>query len=208
MTIEKNDPRSSREAAECLSKGGIAILPTDTVYGFSGIADIKGQAKLSTDRLIRMIKGRGEDKPFIQLIASPDEIWNYTDDKIPAGLLSLWPGPLTMIVHIKEGSPIAEAGQTVAFRCPGDTWLREVIALTGRPIYSSSVNRSGSPVLSSIADIEKEFAGEASLIVRDGDKTGSLPSTIVTVTDGGIKVIRQGALEVPASLTATSAACP
>ncbi|MBQ6567163.1 MAG: L-threonylcarbamoyladenylate synthase [Treponema sp.] len=208
MTIEKNDPRSSREAAECLSKGGIAILPTDTVYGFSGIADIKGQVKLSTDRLIRRIKGRGEDKPFIHLISSPEEISSYTDDRIPAGLLALWPGPLTIIVHIKENSPLDTDLKTVAFRCPGDKWLRELIARAGRPVYSSSVNRSGSPVLQSISDIEKEFAEEAALIVRDGDKTGSLPSTIVSVEGGAVKVIRQGALKVPASLTAANAACP
>lgn len=198
MTIEKNDPRSMRKATECLSRGGIAILPTDTVYGFSGIVDIKGQEKKSTDGLIRRIKGRGEDKPFIQLIASPDEIERYTDDRIPQRLLSLWPGPLTIIVHIKEDSPQDTDLKAIAFRCPGDTWLRKVIDQVGHPVYSSSVNRSGQPVLSSITDIEKEFSAEVQLIVRDGDKTGSLPSTIVAMEGGAVKVIRQGALEIPA----------
>ncbi len=204
MIIEKNDPCSSRKAADCLSTGGIAILPTDTVYGFSGIVDLKGQNKKSTDDLIRRIKGRGEDKPFIQLIASPNEISSYTEDKIPEELLSLWPGPLTIIVHVKKDSPLDTELTTMAFRCPGDSWLREVIANTGCPIYSSSVNRSGQPVLSGIADIEKEFGSEVQMIVRDGDKAGSLPSTIVAVEDGGVKVIRQGALKLPESISA----CP
>ncbi|MBP5157675.1 MAG: L-threonylcarbamoyladenylate synthase [Treponema sp.] len=208
MTIEKNSPFSAKETADCLASGKIAIVPTDTVYGFSGIVDLKADGKKNCDCLIRKIKGRGEDKPFIQLIASPEEIWNYTDDRISEELLALWPGPLTIIVHVKEDSPQDTELTAIAFRCPGDKWLRDVIRRTGRPIYSSSVNRSGSPVLSTIADIEKEFAAEVSLIVRDGDKRGSLPSTIVSVEDGIVKVIRQGAMQLPAGLTASTAACP
>lgn len=196
------------KTSSCLASGGIAILPTDTVYGFSGIVDQKGRTKLACDSLIRTIKGREENKPFIQLLASPEDIWKYTDDEIPERLLSFWPGPLTIIVHIKEESPLEITERTVAFRCPGDKWLREIIAQVGHPIYSSSVNRSGCPVLSSISDIEDEFSLEVSLIVRDGDKKGSLPSTIVAVEGGAVKIIRQGALELPSSLTATSAACP
>ncbi len=204
ISIEKNDSASLQKAVDCLSAGKIVILPTDTVYGFSGLVDLKGSERKACDSLIRKIKGRDEGKPFIELIASPEEIWNYTDEKIPENLLKLWPGPLTLIVPIKKDAPLDSQLQTIAFRCPGDPWLRNVIKLAGRPIYSSSVNRSGSPVLSSIAEIEAEFGEEVALIVRDGDKTGSLPSTIVAVQKGNIRIVRQGSLEIPQSI----AACP
>ena len=196
MTIEKNDPLSVSTAAEVLAAGNIAILPTDTVYGFSGIVDLKGRERKSCDERIRKIKGRGEDKPFIQLIASPEEIWNYTDDEIPSGLLDFWPGPLTLIVRIKDESPFDGRLKTVAFRCPGDGWLRELVFRTGGPIYSSSVNRSGSPVLSCVRDIVKEFGQEVSLVVCDGDKGESLPSTIVSVEGGRPRLVRQGAMDL------------
>ena len=69
MIINKSDIDSVGKTAEVLKKGGICILPTDTVYGFSGIVDGRG-----TDATIRAIKGRSETKPLIQLIAAPDDL--------------------------------------------------------------------------------------------------------------------------------------
>lgn len=193
MICNKNE-ESARIAADFLKCGKICVLPTDTVYGFSGIAENSLQEKFGTDEKIRKIKGREEKKPFIQLVSSPDEISKYSDFKIPEQLAQKWPGALTVIVPLKF--PFSEKNATVAFRCPGDLWLRNVIAECGFPIYSTSVNRSGSPVLDSVCKIEKEFSNEVDLIVDDGDKKGSLPSTIVLLKNGGWKVLRQGSVIV------------
>ena len=180
--ISKADPASATLTAQVLKTGGIVIIPTDTVYGFSGIV---GQ----TQEKIRAIKGRAETKPFIQLIATPQELANYTDDHVPDELLQKWPGALTIIVNDKRGG-------TTAFRCPGDSWLRSIIAQCGSPIYSTSVNRSGHPVLDTEHQIITEFAPQVSLIVTDGNKKGALPSTIVSVTTGQIQILRQGEVKV------------
>ncbi len=205
--ICKSDEDSAATTAEVLKAGGVVIIPTDTVYGFSGIVkkdsrvkpgnDIERPVRLSgltrqshsTDDRIRTIKGRSETKPMIQLIAKPEDLANYTDDTVPAGLLQKWPGALTIIVNDRRGG-------TTAFRCPGDEWLRRVISLCGGPIYSTSVNRSGQPVLDQEAAIIKEFTSEVDLIVKDGDKKGAKPSTIVNITDGEIKVLRQGDVQL------------
>ena len=189
MTCSKSDPDSVRIASDALRKGLVAILPTDTVYGFSGIVDIPGRNAFDTDKKIQEIKGRSENKPFIQLISSPEDILLFSDEKIPEKLMRLWPGPLTVIVSVKTGG-------TVAFRCPGDQWLRDVIALCHAPVYSTSVNRSGEPVLTSIKDICREFEDEVSLIVDDGDCKTSIPSTIVRLDGGEIIVVRKGALDI------------
>ena len=126
---------------------------------------------------------------MIQLIARPEDLASYTGDNVPQSLLQKWPGALTIIVNDNRGG-------TTAFRCPGDEWLRHVIALCGSPIYSTSVNRSGQPVLDEESDIIKEFTGEVDLIVKDGDKKGAKPSTIVSITDGQIKVLRQGDVQL------------
>ena len=190
MILNKNDPTSIETTAETLMRGGIVIIPTDTVYGFSGIVDLKtATAHYESDAKIRTIKGRAETKPLIQLIARPEDLRLYTDDEIPDSLLSKWPGALTIIVNDKRGG-------TTAFRCPGDQWLRRVIELCGAPIYSTSVNRSGQPVLDTEAGIVKEFGSEVDLIVTDGDKKGAKPSTLVSIADGTIKVLRQGDVQV------------
>ena len=231
MKYLKSDSDSVRKTAEALKANKIVIVPTDTVYGFSGIVrdsaccdsfDDVSSCVGGTDAEIRRIKGREAYKPFIQLIAAPEDIKLITDDPIPDELFSLWPGALTIIVNDKRGGVVADAANssdenvavgsagigaddcaakpkktTVAVRCPGDAWLREVIRETGAPIYSTSVNRSGKPVLSDIADIVAEFGDDVELIIDDGDKRNALPSTIVSVADGKCTVIRQGSVVVP-----------
>lgn len=182
MICRKSDDDSIQKCISSLKNGGVVIIPTDTVYGFSGIVDGK------TDSIIRKIKGREEYKPFIQLISTPQEIFKYTDDVIPQKLLDCWPGPLTIIVNMKTKN------ETVALRCPGDEWLRKVIAGCGTSIYSTSVNRSGQPVLDTEAAIINEFADEVDLIVADGDRKSSVPSTIVKVDKEKYTIIRQGAV--------------
>ena len=201
MILHKSDPLSIEQTADTLKTGGIVIIPTDTVYGFSGIVDLKNSAtSFETDSKIRAIKGRAETKPLIQLIEKPEDIRLYTDDTIPDALLEKWPGPLTIIVHIKKDSPLSPAAipetGTVAFRCPGDQWLRKIIAGCGAPIFSTSVNRSGQPVLDSSSAIAAEFAGEVDLIIDDGDKKGALPSTLVMLEKGVVKVLRQGSVTI------------
>lgn len=197
MIISKNDENSAKKAAEVLKAGGIIITPTDTVYGFSGIVDLKNSDnKFKIDRRIRAIKGRSETKPLIQLISEPEQIKLYTDDAIPKDVLVKWPGALTVIVKIKKNSPLADECETVAFRCPGDPWIRKVISLCNAPVYSTSVNRSGCPVLDEISSIKAEFENETDLIIDDGDKKGALPSTLISIAAGKVNVLRQGSVKI------------
>lgn len=183
MICRKSDPDSIQKTASLLKSGGVAILPTDTVYGFSSVVG-EGADK------IRKIKGRSESKPFIQLISSVENLPLITDDNIPDALLSFWPGPLTIIVNEKSKN------STVAIRCPGDKWIRDVIEAVGKPIYSTSVNRSGNPVLGAEKDIVSEFGDEVDLLVLDGDKMDCVPSTIVSVADGKVSIVREGAVKI------------
>ena len=81
MTLHKFNNSSIEQTVSILKKGGIVIIPTDTVYGFSGIEDLKTAAtSFESDAKIRAIKGRAETKPLIQLIAKPEDLRLYTDD--------------------------------------------------------------------------------------------------------------------------------
>lgn len=191
--ISREEAFSEKIVAECILKGGVCVIPTDTVYGFSGIVPW-------SKNKIQTIKGRDDGKSFIQLIADPNEIYNYTSLSIPSRLFSLWPGALTLVVPVSKGD---NAGSTIAFRCPGDAWLRKVVELVGSPIYSTSVNRSGQPVMYKLQSICDEFLGEVDLVV-DGDKIiapDAKASTLVELTDDGqCKVLRQGSVTIPSEL--------
>lgn len=185
MIVEKNDRNSIKIASEKLLAGEIVIIPTDTVYGFSGIV----KPESNTDKKIREIKGREEEKPFIQLISSPEEIYKYTKDVIPENLFKKWPGALTIIVNDIRGG-------TTAFRCPSDLWLLEILKNVEYPLYSTSVNKSGCPILENISDIESVFEKEVALIVKDGNKKNALPSTLVKIENENVVILRQGTVKI------------
>lgn len=193
MICRKSDEISVSIAADYIRRGKVVILPTDTVYGFSGIVDGRHYS-FHTDQKIKAIKGREENKQLIQLIARPEDVKKYTRDVIPDELFNKWPGPLTIIVHTfaKDGN-----FETTAFRCPGDEWLRKVIALCGAPVYSTSVNKSGEKNLNNVNEIKNQFGNDVDLIIDDGDKKDNTPSTIVSILeDGTVNLIRQGAVEL------------
>lgn len=201
MTSPKSDPASADAAAAVLLAGKIAILPTDTVYGFSALAifgaeGTEGPRKSGLDLKIDQIKKSPESKPLIELISDPLDICKYTDQEIPSKLLQKWPGALTLLVKNNAWYKALTGRDATAFRCPGDEWLRRVIGLCGGPIYSTSVNFSGKPVLETEEDILRDFGGVVDLFVRDGDKKNALPSTLVSLLDGEPKVIRQGAVKI------------
>lgn len=194
MIILRSDSNSVEFVSRVLLEGSVVVLPTDTVYGFSGVVP-------ESEDVIRKIKGRDETKPFIQLIAEPEDIYRYTDEVLPDQLLAMWPGALTVIVPLKKRLITGESEvTTVAFRCPGDGWLRQIIKAVGKPIYSTSVNRSGQPVLSSVLEIDKEFGGEVKLIVDGGSTENALPSTLVKFEKGKCIILRQGDVCIPSSL--------
>lgn len=185
MMYLKSNPDSIKICTQALRKGEVIIIPTDTVYGFSAVVD----PVLKTAEKIRQIKGRSEEKPFIQLIGKPQDIFKYTDDEIPEEVIDKWPGPLTVIVHDKNECT------TTAFRCPDDPWLCAILNELNTPVYSTSANRSGSPLLDKVSELEKEFSQEVSVIIDDGDRIGGVASTIISIDSGKINVLRQGTVK-------------
>ncbi len=182
MVLKASDPDALPRASAVLSSLGVAILPCDTIYGIVGVAP-------QTEERIRSIKGRGEDKPFLQLLPDLGWVRKLSGQELPPRLARLWPGPLTLIVQ-------AKAGGTVGIRLPDSDVLRCILAAVGRPLYSTSVNRAGSSPLNRIEDIRDEFEDCVDLIVDAGALSQGAPSTIVDVTARPYRILRQGSLRL------------
>ena len=185
MVVTADNPGSFARLVEVLSRGGVAVAPGDTMYGLIGVVP-------RAEKRIRDIKGRGEDKPFLWLI--PDQSWTarFTDSEVPEGLARHWPGPLTIVLP-------ARAGSTVAVRVPDHPFLRELLIAVGEPLYSTSVNRSGQPPLTTMAAIRSELGADVDLIYDAGDFPPGPPSTLVDATVRPARVLRQGALGLTAA---------
>ncbi len=179
--VARDDQKAAASLSSCLIEKGIAIAPCDTIYGIHGcVPDTEGR--------IREIKGRGDDKPFLILHSSIDSITEITLVKIPAPILALLPGPLTLIVLTKEGKK--------GLRVPADAFMRTVLEKTG-PLFSTSVNRAGEPPMWRFCKIKKRFGGEVDIIIDGGDIANNVPSTILDISEKPYTIARQGALLLP-----------
>lgn len=182
MVARAADAGSMERLAALLSRGGVAIVPCDTMYGIVGAAP-------ETEERIRRIKGRGEEKPFLQLIAEASWVHSVSDMAVPAALSRYWPGPLTLIFP-------ARAGGTVAMRLPDSAFLRQLLAGIGRPLYSTSVNRAGGSPLFDLSEMVREFENDVDLIFDAGNLPPGPPSTLVDVTRRPFRVLRAGAVRI------------
>jgi L-threonylcarbamoyladenylate synthase len=162
--------------ADILQGGGIALLPTDTIYGLHALAT--NDAAIAR---IAQLKGRADEKPFVVIAATADQLRAFGAE-IPKALEELWPARLTAVVR--------RADSTVAARVPDLAWLRKLLEITG-PLVSTSVNRSGDPPISSIDDVAKELTAGIDAALDAGRQDGK-PSTIVDFTGASPRILREG----------------
>ena len=174
--------------ASILLRGGIALLPTDTIYGLHALANDARAVQRIVD-----IKGRGEDKPFVVIGASRKQLeaaGATFDERARRIVDDLWPGPLTCVVPL--GTPIAASrgASTVAVRVPAVDWLQRLLEKTG-PLASTSANRSGERPLSDPKSMSRQLHDTLDVVVDEGPREGE-PSTIVDFTGAEPRVIRDG----------------
>lgn len=193
LSGEKLEPQHLERITNILKTGGVVILPTETIYGLSASID-------SPDALRRIfeLKGRGEEKPLIVLIATADSLQDYVHS-IPllASRIAarLWPGPLTLILPRSPRISLLVTGgrETVAIRVSSHPLLRQIISEVG-PIVSTSANRSGEESPRCVQDIPLPIREKVDLIVDEGRCKYGVESTIIDVSAGDAKLVRKGAL--------------
>lgn len=174
--------------AAILARGGVVILPTDTIYGLHAIATDDA----AIDRIVS-IKGRDDTKPFVVLGASRaqlESIGARFDDAARSVLDALWPGPLTAIVALEHRIAASRKLDTIAVRVPALDWLRDLIQITG-PLASTSVNRSGEPPIASPKELTNETVARIDAVIDNGPLEGN-PSTIVDFSGAQPRLVREG----------------
>ncbi len=183
------------KVAAVLRNGGVAVLPTDTIYGLHCTA-----SKKHAVRRIREIKGMGSGRGFILLASDMDMIGRLVGCWPPGAreLLSrIWPAPLTAILPASEDiDPTLVSNDSIALRIPADPWLRRCIELSGQPLVSTSVNRSGRKPMKRMDEIRREVPGLDAYISQRG-RPGAKPSTIVDMVAAPPRLIRPGRLPWP-----------
>jgi Sua5/YciO/YrdC/YwlC family protein len=192
--------RDFGQIAELLRSGGVAILPTDTIYGFHALATNFH----AVDRIFD-IKERGSAKPLVVLAASFDQIAEIgvrADEDAATTLRAIWPAPLTAILPLARPIAASAGASTLAVRVPAIEWIRRLLTHTGC-LASTSVNRSGEPPILRASDLPAELEREVDGIVDAGALEGRA-STLVDFTISPPRVIRDGDFRFSQKLWKTS----
>lgn len=182
------------QATEALRRGGLVILPTETVYGLAGDAS-------NPDAVAAIFEAKGRPKfnPLISHVAdlAAAEAIAIFDDRSRALAQAFWPGPLTLVLPIRPDTPVcdlARAGlDTVALRVPAHPLARELLAGFGGPVVAPSANRSGRPSPTTFADAVEETGVSAAAALNGGPCDVGLESTVVALLDQP-RLLRPGAV--------------
>ena len=183
-----------KDAVEVLANGGVAAIPTDTLYGLAANA-FDESAVLK----IYELKGRPDGMALPLLLSDAEDVRKCAED-VPAAAWALmerfWPGALTLVVSKSASIPaIVTAGlDTVALRVPDHPVPRAIVKALGAPITGTSANLSGRPGLTSAGAVRDEFGDTIDFVLDGGDAPGGVASTIVDVSGDELRVLREGAV--------------
>jgi L-threonylcarbamoyladenylate synthase len=187
------------EAARLVLAGEPVAVATETVYGLA--ADATNAAAVAR---IYEAKGRPGFNPLIVHVpdlASAERVGVFDHDARELARQH-WPGPLTLVVPLREGAGIASivtAGlSTIGLRVPAHPAMQALLRAVGRPLAAPSANASGSLSPTRAEHVLKSLGGRIRLILDSGPTERGLESTIVAATGGPLRLLRPGPVEVDA----------
>ncbi len=181
------------EVKRVLLSGGLAVLPTETVYGVAALATIR-----SAVRKVFLVKERPPE-PLTIHFARLEDVESFVLDLEPLerAWRRAWPGPLTLIVRASTEVPrVVTAGlPCVGLRAPAHPLTLRVLAEAG-PVVMPSANISGRPSPFTPLDAMAEMFGRVEILVDAGPCVEGLESTVVDLCRSPPKVLRLGPLSL------------
>ena len=193
LSVDAERETGMDEAARSIQRGRLVVLPTDTVYGV-------GCDAFNPTAVQRLLdaKGRGRDMPPPVLIAAASTLEALAADVpnwLRAMTAELWPGPLTVLCRAQPSLDwdLGDTHGTVAVRVPDDEVAREVLLASG-PLAVSSANLTGEPPATTIDDAERMLGESVAVFLDAGPSSGGVASTILDITAGTPRILREGPL--------------
>jgi L-threonylcarbamoyladenylate synthase len=180
-------------AAAVLRRGGVVAYPTETFYGLGALA----RDEAAVER-IALAKGRPEGKPLPLVAADRAMVEQIAELGPLAARLAdrFWPGPLTLVLPARPGlaRAVTAGAGTVGVRVPGSEVARALSRAAGGPIVSTSANASGGAPPARAEDLEPGLRARLDGVLDGGPAPGRLPSAVVAVEGGRVRLLRAGAI--------------
>lgn len=188
------DEEAIIRAVDLIARGGVVAFPTETLYGLAADAtDARAVERVFA------LKGRdrGVAIPVIAADRAQVTAWiGPLDPRAERLAAHFWPGPLTLALPAGARLPPAllAGGRTVAVRVSAHPVAAALARALGRPITSTSANRSGAPATPLADEVDAAFGDDLDGIVDAGACPGGPPSTVVDVTGAEPRLVREGAV--------------
>lgn len=182
------------QVVHTLKNGGIALFPTDTVWGMGCSLQ-----RLDAIKRFYTLKGREPSKPTAVLVGSvqmAETIALFTPKAKQLAQLH-WPGALTIVTPVKPGVPSEILGETgkIGVRVPNFPLVQELADLLETGIVTGSANFAGAPSPDRKELIDQRLLELADMVL-DGECGGQLPSTVVDASSESLQILRQGELRI------------
>jgi len=181
----------TQKAVQIINKGGIVIFPTDTVYGI-GCDPYNKKGILS----LYKIKKREKTKPFPVIGYSKEELEKIAefDNKAEKIAETFWPGPITLILKIKDENikKSLGLGKKIAVRVPDNQCILSLLKEC-KLLVATSANISGNTSPVDPNDCERNLNGY-DLLIDGGILSDDGESTIVEIDKGEVKIVRNGSI--------------
>lgn len=190
------DASTLTELKQHLAAGGVAAVPTDTLYGLAANAlDAAAVGRVFA------LKGRDFHKPLPVVVrdaAQAAQLSLQLPPRFYELTAAFWPGPLTLVLPAASHLPAAlTAGTgTIALRQPNLPFLLALLAVTGFPLTATSANRSGAPSCRTAAEVIAQLGEDIPLVMDAGISPSALPSTILDLCTSEPKLVRAGAISL------------
>jgi L-threonylcarbamoyladenylate synthase len=180
------------KTSQIIKSGGIAIVPTETVYGFAVDA-----FNTNAQKEVYKIKGRTHKKPLILMTKNLDSVRPII--KIPQKALIIakkfWPGQLTLILPTTELGKIISGGRTnLGVRIPDNKFMLKMLEVLDSPVFTTSVNVSNEKSAKDIKEV-LIFDNVVDIIVDGGKCKYSFESTVIDMVKFPYIIIRKGCLD-------------
>jgi len=192
------DARDLERLERSIRTGGVAVMPTDTVYGLVCSPEDAGAV-----RRLYELKGRDAGKPAAVLFADCSQAFECLPELGPltrAAARRLLPGPVTLLVEDpSQRFVLANPGDTLTLgvRVPDFSGPLEPLRALTVPLLQSSANESGGADPRTLEAVPSAMRAVADCLLDAGELPGT-PSTVIDLrafeTDGAWSIVREGAL--------------
>lgn len=183
-----------QKAAQYILDGQVIAYPTETIYGLGADVFNKKAVKKIYD-----LKARDYGLPVAILVASVQmlrELVTAIPERAEVLMRRYWPGPLTILFEVNSSFPKSLVTNTgkVGARVSSHPIVAALVSRTGRPITTTSANRSGFPPSLNVKHIRKYFGDKIPCVIDGGECEPSRGSTVVDVTEETMRIIREGTI--------------